>query len=1053
MATVAPILFCNPATNESCINASNSQSVNTPLHVSFTIGPVLFSGNDIVAVVGAMVVASALALFMRYSKYGLGIRAAAENSDRATLLGISVARLDTIIWVLAAVLSTLAILLQVPVLGFGGFQTVTAGGDEILLRILAAAVIGRMESMPRTVVAALAIGVFDAGATWTYSNTTYVDASLVVVIVVALLLQRRSRSRVTEGEQSSWRYVASVRPIPRQLASLPEVRWTLRVMKVAFVAVVALLPLLLSDSQTYLASLIVVYAIVGLSLLVLTGWTGQISLGQFGLAGIGGATTVVLYSRHGWDFFAALALGVIVGALVSLFIGLPALRMSGPFLAVTTLAFGVTASSYFLQPNYLPWFVTTQANRPTLFGASVLNSDAQVYYFCLAGFFLVLLAVRSLRQSRTGRDLIATRDNEPAARAAAVNTTRYKLLAFAISGGIAGFAGSLFAVQQQGDQQRVVHRGHQHHHVLHGGHRRPGLHAGRDPGRRGGVGGPVLPPVRLRPAGQRVGHPAAPALPARRHRRPPQPGPGPAPARRGPPPRDHRSRDLAPARRGHRRRRHSTRPGNVCARLRWSARPPTCSPSASIRAPMADLTHPPLRARRPSRLTGTHSPRPLIAVMGLGAILPMSALTFVLLLPEMQDAYQPGPLHPGPGRRPAGADGPRPRPRPGPGGQPDLADQGPGRGGRILHRRRRRPVAGRRVPQPDPALRRRHRGGARRRRADLDPELPPLRLLPGQPATACDPGPADGPRVRPHPVPAHGGRPGLRSSAGRRRSSSWLPVPSSSWCWPPGSPDPVPAGGLPGGDPDHAEPPAEPATLPEAARVIATTRSLRLIYYSLPFLLGTVLGLTFYATAYYENVFHQDAAHRALLFGLAEPGAVIGLVVGTVFLPRRIAADPGQAMRTIAWLAVAAAAGAACLALAPDVAAAYAAQLVFAGASAVVIAGVYAMLSVALPTRMITLGFGLSTVWLTFGALLIGPPGGVPTINSLITDAFGYRASFWLFVPLFVIGASLLRSASRFVAEDIAKRKITEAGGCRRATGTGRRDGPSPHDPLARCRL
>ena len=450
VATLAPILFCNPATNQSCVNASNSQSVNTPLHVSFTIGPVLFSGNDIVAVVGAMLVASALALFMRYSKYGLGIRAAAENSDRATLLGISVARLDTIIWVLAAILSTLAILLQVPVLGFGGFQTVTAGGDEILLRILAAAVIGRMESMPRTVVAALAIGVFDAGATWTYSNTTYVDASLVVVIVVALLLQRRSRSRVTEGEQSSWRYVASVRPIPRQLASLPEVRWTLRVMKVAFVAVVALLPLLISDSQTYLASLIVVYAIVGLSLLVLTGWTGQISLGQFGLAGIGGATTVVLYSRHGWDFFAALAVGVLVGALVSLFIGLPALRMSGPFLAVTTLAFGVTASSYFLQPNYLPWFVTTQANRPTLFGASVLNSDSQVYYFCLAGFFLVLLAVRSLRQSRTGRDLIATRDNEPAARAAAVNTTRYKLLAFAISGGIAGFAGSLFAVQQQG---------------------------------------------------------------------------------------------------------------------------------------------------------------------------------------------------------------------------------------------------------------------------------------------------------------------------------------------------------------------------------------------------------------------------------------------------------------------------------------------------------------------------------------------------------------------------------------------------------------------------
>jgi branched-chain amino acid transport system permease protein len=117
---------------------------------------------------------------------------------------------------------------------------------------------------------------------------------------------------------------------------------------------------------------------------------------------------------------------------------------------VTTLAFGVTASSYFLVPNYLPWFVTTQASRPSLFGHSVLNADWQIYYFCAAGFFLVLLAVRSLRQSRTGRALIATRDNEPAARAAAVNTTRQKLIAFAVSGAIAGFAGSLFAVQQQG---------------------------------------------------------------------------------------------------------------------------------------------------------------------------------------------------------------------------------------------------------------------------------------------------------------------------------------------------------------------------------------------------------------------------------------------------------------------------------------------------------------------------------------------------------------------------------------------------------------------------
>ena len=458
---------------------------------------------------------------------------------------------------------------------------------------------------------------------------------------------------------------------------------------------------------------------------------------------------------------------------------------------------------------------------------------------------------------------------------------------------------------------------------------------------------------------------------------------------------------------------------------------------------MADLTltRPRLSPRRPSRLTGIYSPRPLFAVMGLGAVLPMSALTFVLLLPEMQDAYQQGlsilalvavqQLQTGLG--------------------PDLvlalvANQTSrtrvlvGAGGFFAAAAAVLWLAG--VFNNQILL----YAGA------IGVVLGGGALTSTQNSFLCDYYPVS---LRPRVI--------LAQRAALVFGLSLAPVmvgtldyvfgwQASFFVLAAGAlvfvvvaarlPEPVPAGGLQGGDPDRPEPPDEPATLPEAARVIATTRSLRLIYYSLPFLLGTVLGLTFYATAYYENVFHQDAAHRALLFGFAEPGAVIGLLVGMVVLPRRIAVDPGRAVRTIAWLAVAAAAGAACLALAPDVAVAYAGQLVFATASAVVIAGVYAMLSVALPTRMITLGFGLSTVWLTFGALLIGPPGGLPTVNSLITNAFGYRASFWLFVPLFVIGASLLRSSSRFVAEDIAKRKITEMADAavrrERADGTGR---------------
>ena len=163
VSALLPILFCNPATNQSCTTAAAHQTFNTPLHFQFSISPVVFSGNDVVAFGGTVIIVVALALFMRRSKYGLAIRAASENGERATLLGVPVPRLDTIIWITVAVLSTVAILLQTPVLGFGGFQTVTTGSDDVLIRILAAAVIGRMESMPRTAIAAIAIGIFDAG--------------------------------------------------------------------------------------------------------------------------------------------------------------------------------------------------------------------------------------------------------------------------------------------------------------------------------------------------------------------------------------------------------------------------------------------------------------------------------------------------------------------------------------------------------------------------------------------------------------------------------------------------------------------------------------------------------------------------------------------------------------------------------------------------------------------------------------------------------------------------------------------------------------------------
>jgi ABC-type branched-subunit amino acid transport system ATPase component/ABC-type branched-subunit amino acid transport system permease subunit len=237
--------------------------------------------------------------------------------------------------------------------------------------------------------------------------------------------------------------------VPAELRSLPEVRYGIAGLKLVTLVAALSLPLWLPPSRVQLAAVILIYAIVGVSLVVLTGWAGQISLGHWALVGVGGTAAATLYARHGWDFLLALPAGMAVGALLALVIGLPALRIRGPFLAVTTLAFALTASNYVLQDRSFPWLVTTSLDRPSLWGHVAIDKDWKLYFVCLVAFTLVAAAVTALRRSRTGRALIALRDNEYAAAAVAVPPARLRLLAFVISGSIAGLAGVLYVVLYQ----------------------------------------------------------------------------------------------------------------------------------------------------------------------------------------------------------------------------------------------------------------------------------------------------------------------------------------------------------------------------------------------------------------------------------------------------------------------------------------------------------------------------------------------------------------------------------------------------------------------------
>jgi len=213
-----------------------------------------------------------------------------------------------------------------------------------------------------------------------------------------------------------------------------------------------------------------------------------------------------------------------------------------------------------------------------------------------------------------------------------------------------------------------------------------------------------------------------------------------------------------------------------------------------------------------------------------------------------------------------------------------------------------------------------------------------------------------------------------------------------------------------------------PATLPEATRVLFSVPSIRTLYRALPLLSVSFFGVAFYTNLLYLNVFHQNAAGRRVVLDAAAAAAAAGVLLAAVVLPRLFRTDPTKGIVTVVWGAFVACLMAVVLAVSPVFAVSAAANIVFSAAAAWVVAGVYATLSVALPARLMTLGYALSSLWFTLGVFLVGPVGTIgTTLGAVIGTDFGYRASFWLFAPLLMTGTAVLRRSSRYLAADIER--------------------------------
>jgi ABC-type branched-subunit amino acid transport system ATPase component/ABC-type branched-subunit amino acid transport system permease subunit len=430
----------------------------SPITSQWTIGSITIDGSQLLTLIIVPLITLGLWWLLGHSRFGDAVRACATNSDLARMTGINPKLISTAIWSIGGFLSSIAVILWAT--EQRSSELVSIGPDTLLLG-LAAALIGRMTSFPKTVLGAIAVGVVYRVIPFNFSN----DAGLVqflLFILVLVLVARMRKGDDTGGETFS--FAPRVPPVPERLREIWWVRRMPQLLAGFALLVAVVLPLVVTQSSRHLTyATILAFGICVVSVTVLTGWGGQLSLGQMAFAGVG-ALSAAAFSRGvsadiGWrsdrvvnahlqgvPFVVAVLLGATVACLFAIAVGIGALRVKGLLLAVSTLAFAIAAEEYiFHRPIFAvsEFAETVSFPRGHLGPIDLADRNRAYYYFVLAALVTVLVVMGHLRRSGIGRVIIGVRENEPAAAALTVSPTRAKLIAFASGGFIAGLGGAL----------------------------------------------------------------------------------------------------------------------------------------------------------------------------------------------------------------------------------------------------------------------------------------------------------------------------------------------------------------------------------------------------------------------------------------------------------------------------------------------------------------------------------------------------------------------------------------------------------------------------------
>ncbi|MHB8513352.1 MAG: ABC transporter permease subunit [Actinomycetota bacterium] len=388
----------------------------------------------------------ALSIVFRTTWLGLALRGAAENRRAATLVGVDPNRTSMIAWAIGGVLAACAGVMLAAVTAVSPYSL-----SASVLPAYVAALIGGLDSLPGALVGSSIVGLVIGlqpllqQVSWMQGALGHGGKELMLAILAMIVMAvRGKRFGMSEPRMSS------IAPRALRSASLSKpVTAVLAIIAVGWVFIPHIGSAVLGD-----ANLALLFAIAALSVVLLTGWIGQISLGQAAFVGVGAFVSIKAASVLHVPFPFTILVAALVASASAAILGAVALRVRGLYLAVATLIFAWMADSSLFAS---PWLVGAggSATLPSNaigyrhgFPYFDFSNQRIVYLVALAGASMVIVVMANIKRSKTGRAFLAVRGSETAAASLGISVIRYKLVGFALAGFIAGLAGGLTAVAQ-----------------------------------------------------------------------------------------------------------------------------------------------------------------------------------------------------------------------------------------------------------------------------------------------------------------------------------------------------------------------------------------------------------------------------------------------------------------------------------------------------------------------------------------------------------------------------------------------------------------------------